>query len=311
MSSRRIAVALVVLILGVLSIANAFALTKGDYQYKVLKDGTVEITKYVGKNPPSHLKIPGTIAGKKVTSIGAEAFRNLGFSTKKVTIPDGVKSIGKAAFYWNMGLNYVVIPNSVRSIGVYAFAGCQLNSIDIPSGVTSIGCQAFDSCFSLKKATIPETVKEITGNPFTCCYDLVVYVSPDSKYFAMVDGVLYEKATKRLVCYPFTLNNSKYDIPEGTKSIADYAFFCVYGLKKVVIPDTVTTIGECALDQCTDLVDLTVPASVSSIGKLAFYGCSPKLVVTVPRGSYAAGYCKDNKLNYTYPDNNNDWLNKP
>ena len=52
---------------------------------------------------------------------------------------------------------------------------------------------------------------------------------------------------------------------------------------------------------------VTIPASVTSIGEDAFSNC-PSLTLTVPRGSYAAQYCKDNNLPYTYPDSL-DWLN--
>ena len=66
-------------------------------------------------------------------------------------IPNSVTSIGGYAFYYCSGLTSVTIPNSVTSIGYYAFAGCSaLTSVTIGSGVTSIGVRAFYKCESLQ-----------------------------------------------------------------------------------------------------------------------------------------------------------------
>lgn len=151
-----------------------------------------------------------------VTSIGHTAFREC-ISLRSVTIPDSVTSIGYAAFYKCSNLrkidvatnnpNYTsccevlfnkdkttlikypegmtntiyTIPDSVTSIGDYAFVACKnLTNIKIPEGVTSIGRLAFLGCSSLTSITIPEGVTSIRDNTFTECYNLTSITIPDS-----------------------------------------------------------------------------------------------------------------------------------
>ena len=140
-----------------------------------------------------------------VTSIGAEAFYYCNALTS-ITIPNSVTSIGAEAFYGCSGLKKVivpdvaawcgisfgngstsnplsyakhlysdetteitdlVIPNSVTSIGSYAFCGCSsLTSVIIPNSVTSIGGAAFSGCTGLTSVTIPNSVTSIGGAAF-------------------------------------------------------------------------------------------------------------------------------------------------
>ena len=72
-----------------------------------------------------------------------------------VTIPNSVTSIGNYAFYQCSGLTSVTIPNSVTSIGDYAFYDCfGLTSVTIPNSVTNIGSSAFDGCSGLTSVTV-------------------------------------------------------------------------------------------------------------------------------------------------------------
>ena len=69
----------------------------------------------------------------------------------------------------------------------------------------------------------------------------------------------------------------------------------------MTIPEGVTSIGACALEDCESLTTVTVPDSVTSIGKDAFNDC-PRLTLTVGRGSFAEAYCAENGLEYTCAD---------
>ena len=138
-----------------------------------------------------------------VTSIGDAAFWGCKY-LQSITIPNSVRNIGNHAFrdcnicfficnstYFQNDdvclfnkdktaivsrikdcVNYI-IPNSVTSIGDYAFSGCEsLQSITIPNSVTSIGKHAFEQCNSLQSITIPNSVTKIGGGAFWPCKSL-------------------------------------------------------------------------------------------------------------------------------------------
>ena len=70
---------------------------------------------------------------------------------------------------------------------------------------------------------------------------------------------------------------------------------------------SVTAIGAYAFENCTTLTAMTLPDTITAIADAAFEGCG-RITFTVPRNSYAAQWCKENNLRYTYPDSL-DWLN--
>ena len=92
---------------------------------------------------------------------------------KNTIIPNSVTSIGSYAFYHCSSLISITVPNSVTSIGNYAFQGCSsLTSITIPNSVTSIGEGAFSGCSSLTSITIPNSVTSIGDLAFYYCSGL-------------------------------------------------------------------------------------------------------------------------------------------
>ncbi len=198
--------------------------------------------------------------------------------------------------------------------------------------VTNIGNYAFSYCTGLTEVIIPDSVTSIGANPFRSCSRLTdIRVSSDHPALAIIDGVLFSKADKRLVSYPCAFTAETYSIPQGIVMIGDDAFEGCSGLTEVTIPDSVTNVGELAFFRCTGLNDVTIPESVTSIGRFAFslctgltevtipdsvtsigyrafYGCTGLKTITVGRDSYAAQYCQENNLSYQYPDSL-DWLN--
>ena len=170
---RTLIVALVLLLL-IASIATVFGqqeelLTSGDYEYRVLEDGTAEIVQYNGET--ASLKIPNRLDAV-VTSIGDKSF-SWCESLLDVTIPDGVTSIGDEAFCGCSCLYYITIPSGVTSIGQWAFEGCiALSDINIPDSVTSIGEGAFFRCSNLSDMTMPDSVTSIGDRDFSWCKNL-------------------------------------------------------------------------------------------------------------------------------------------
>ena len=179
--------------------------TSGEYEYEVLEDGTVSITKYNGSD--TNVIIPSNIDEKKVTAIGYEAFFRLENITS-VTIPDGVAEIGYSSFYGCTGLTSVEMPDSVKTISCLAFRGCiGLTNIEIPNSVTEIDDDAFSCCSGLTSVKIPYEIIKISQCAFADCT-------------ALVDVT----------------------IPEGVKQIDLGAFLGCTNLKKVIIPSSVTEI---------------------------------------------------------------------
>ena len=213
-----------------------------------------------------------------VTSIGDDAFFDCSGLTA-ITIPENVTSIGYRAFANCSGLTSIsvsqanttydsrnncnaiietatntlvagckktFIPNSVTSIGSYAFQGCSgRTSITIPNSVTSIGSCAFLSCSGLTSVTIGNNVTSIGYGAFSFCTGLT------SIY-----------------------------IPNSVTSIGNSAFFRCRGLTSINIPNSVTSIGGDTFSGCTSLTSVTIGNSVTSIGNNAFKNCTSLTSVT-------------------------------
>lgn len=152
-------------------------------EYSELDDGTVEITKYSSSllSPaPAEIVIPSEIDGKKVTSIGKNAF-SFCHGVTSIIIPDTVISIGESAFRLSSNLTSVTIPDSVASIGDYAFNSCSgLTSITIPDSITSIRSNTFWGCSALTSITIPDSVTSIGYKAFGNCSNLASITIPKS-----------------------------------------------------------------------------------------------------------------------------------
>ena len=86
-------------------------------------------------------------------------------------------------------------------------------------------------------------------------------------------------------------------IPDSVTSIGNYAFWLCKNLTTITIPDSVTSIGDYAFGCCENLTTITIPNGVTSIGDEAFYNCE-KLTIHAPKGSYAEQYAKENKINF-------------
>ena len=103
--------------------------------------------------------IPDEIEGKKITSIAPNALSNKP-ELYSVKIPDTVRSIGEYAFM-NTGIESVSLPDSLEYIGKHTFDSSGLQNVTIPSGVETIDIEAFSNCISLTSVTIEgDTVLE-------------------------------------------------------------------------------------------------------------------------------------------------------
>ena len=149
-----------------------------------------------------------------------------------ITIPNSVTSIGNYAFYCCRSLTSITIPNSVTSIGGAAFYSCSgLTSITIPNSVTSIGDEAFCHCTQLTSITIPNSVTSIGASAFCNCSGLTSITIPNSVTsigdYAFASSHIYSIYMQSSI--PAALNgtlgnNPLIYIPDNTKSAYETAW---------------------------------------------------------------------------------------
>ncbi len=187
-----------------------------------------------------------------------------------VTFPNTLKTIGSYAFYGNQ-LKSVVLPNSLTTIGECAFARCrQLTSIDFPNSLKSINARAFDYCDQLTSISIPKSVTSISGNPFDFCTKLeTVRVDPDNQVYDSRDNCNAIIHTESNMIKSGCKNTQ---IPNSVKTIGKFAFYHVIFDITVTIPNSVTSIESCAYFGAT-LPSLIIGSNVSEIGSQAFSNC--------------------------------------
>ena len=275
-------------------LAQSSQFLDGQLYYEPTSTNEVSVSGYYKTNPPTVLTIPSTVTNNgttyTVTSIGNSAFLNNGedvneiycTSLTSVTIPNSVTSIGNYAFKGCVYLTSVTIPNSVTSIGNSAFDGCSnLTSVNIPNSVTSIGKSAFQRCERLTSVTLSENITTIAEEMFYFCGGLQSITIPDG--VTSIEKNAFRRCGIRTIT-----------IPSSVTSIGEFAFRLCTRLTTVTIPSSVTSIGDSAFSQCTVLdsvVSLADPAP--SIGDLVFIdtlGIFPK-TLTVPFN--AQGYTPD------------------
>lgn len=177
-----------------------------------------------------------------------------------VTIPSGFTSIGRQAFRKYTSLTSVTIPDSVTSFGEGVFMECTgLTSITIPSGVTDIS-YICSHCTNLESITIPNTVTNFGDSTFANCRKL-------KRVNSNVDGECI--------------------IPSGVTSIGISAFSYCEHLTSVVIPDSVTTLGQTAtwttgpFYWCNNLLTVIIGTGITSIGSQTFFNCTGLTSITI------------------------------
>ena len=270
-------------------------------------------------NGLKEVTVPGS-----VKSIGEGAFSNCYYEEtdgdynitysrglEKVIIQDGVETIGVQAFYMCKKLNTIELPDSVKSIGHWAFydtgchndwedsdddvlyignhfiSACQGKSTpcNIKSGTKTIADSAFFACGDLPNITIPDTVVSIGNRAFDSCSSLTEITIPKS---VISIGDYAFQVCVNLTEISVDTNNTAYCSENGILYNKEKTEIICFPNKKTgtsfTIPNSVTKIADGAFENCQYLKNVTILDGVTSIGDNSFNACKNLTGIIIPHG---------------------------
>ena len=230
-----------------------------------------------------------------------------------VVVSEGIVEIGESAFQSNYTGNLlsVSLPQSVKKISDFAFAGQQYLQEITFGGVEKIGRGAFSSCTKLTQITLPDTLTTIEWIAFeysgltsltipvnvsfirdtsfieNCSSLTTLRVAEGNPYYEMEDGILYQTASKS-VFYTMPNIEGVITVRDGTERIGNDAF-SGRNITGIQLPDTLIEIGEKAFADCEKLTAIELPEELQTIKWYAFGGCTNLEKVTLPEGLTTLG----------------------
>ena len=138
-----------------------------------------------------------------------------------IVIPDSIASIGSYAFYYCKALKTINLPNTLTSIGGWAFASCSaLSSINLPDSITRIYWGAFSHCSALSSIVLPKSIEVIAWETFRECSSLVSVTIPDSLTKIQSYAFIRCSSLKSIIVSDAVLNNSNYGMFYGNMSMS-------------------------------------------------------------------------------------------
>lgn len=250
---------------------------------------------YLGNE--SDLELPKNYKGNTYI-IGRRAFySNLNITS--IIIPEGIMSIEHRAFFMCSNLTSINIPNSITNIKEYTFYKCsKLTSIKISSNITSIGSYAFEYCVGLTSVNIEDLTawckikfSSYYANPLYYAHNLYL----NGK---LVTNLEIPDEISEINMYVFCgcTSLTSINIRNNITSIGNGAFFYCSKLTSVVIPDSVTSIGESVFASCANLTSVLLPNTITKISYGTFRNCLSLTSVVIPNsvtsiGSSAFSHC--------------------
>ena len=274
------------------------------YDYQFVTEDTIEIMGYNGTE--TDLVIPSQINGYTVVGIGdldllgddtdtvesvvvpdtvkyIETFAyypNTAYyvsSLTKVTLPEGLETIGDNAFASAPGLSEINLPSTLKSIGERAFMNCNIDNFTIPAGVEYIGANAFNETYmAVRKAN---EVRARGGDPFIVIGGELVKYAGDDTVVTVPNGV---RGIATDAFSPYGGDVTSITLPDSVEYIADGAFGTQSELTTVNFGSGLKEIGDAAFSGCDSLNNVVLPEGLKKIGDNAFAGCSSLDSISFP-----------------------------
>ena len=280
------------------------------------------------KSPLKTLTIPGGVTSigngafksSHLTSIQLPDGAQLGamlfyqcYELTDVTLPADLTVIGDSMFENCTKLTHVTIPSGVTRIEREAFAMCgALEEIRLPEGVETIGVIAFSGCVAMTGAYLPRSLTTIESGAFSACRSLTdVYYGGTAAEWAAISvadrndpllNAALHCTGSALVASGKCGDSASWKLDAdgvltitGAGPMADYGAYGPWyiahltDIKKVVVQEGVTTIGDHAFANLSYVTSVTISSSITSIGAHAFEKCRLGGAVTLPEGLTAIG----------------------
>ena len=202
-----------------------------------------------------------------------------------IVLPEGIKSVGYGAFYGCIGLKSIVLPDAISIDGDNVFKGCTaLESVTLPKNITTLPSYFFDGCTSLPYVKIPDGVTALPAYMFNDCSALQTVDMPD--------GI----TSFGNFCFSGCTSLKNFDLPSSLTTIGSYAFQNCTMLTTVSIPSSVSSLSNNTFQNCTALQSVELPDALASIGNYCFYKCASLAEIELPSGlttlgTYTFGNC--------------------
>lgn len=211
----------------------------------------------------------------------------------------------------------VIVPSTidgykVKTIEFDAFRNDNAKNIKtvvVSEGIENVLDWLFTSCKQMESITLPGTVKELATDWFfigSTRLKELKFSSKNVRYY-LDNGILYDSQKKQLMLCPAQNNfkNGEYRVLDDTIDIRSWAFSNCETLKKVIMPDSVTTIGDSTFSSCSNLKEIVLSKSINTMGHNAFGSLINLNEITIPKtvnGFYYNGQTTNTYLGYNFTE---------
>ncbi|MCR5741105.1 MAG: leucine-rich repeat protein [Gammaproteobacteria bacterium] len=230
---------------------------------------------------PASLKKVTVLGG---TSINASAFKDM-WMLEEVVIPDSITTIGNYAFYGCVNIKSFKMPEALTNIGNYAFKGVSFDSLVFEEGLKEIGQYTFENC-GATLVSLPKSLTKIGTNAFLGNkIEKVYYNGSISDYL----GVTISASTSNRYANPVAYDFAKFYLldTEGDVVFNEHRYNL---LTDLVIPEGVTEIKGGLFLGFNQLNSVTIPNGVTVINECSFSYCRNINTITLPSSLKSINY---------------------